>query len=811
MKDKKDFLGTFRTNFKKEKNQSEINSSLSSEDIEESSILAEDSEISEENENLNNIDIQENSKKDEEEFNSSNEIMDEERTNYEEEKPSNKKEYIEIEDALKDEDSLMDSLLADADELLSTTDLKDNTSKEENLEDLGTTLDEALNEEKEEIFEEDLPENNSLEGTEDFGITNENTGTESLEDENPYEEEILDEKDSGTSPEFIYSEEDLDIDESKYYNDAEIAAKRNKISGKSTLLKVIVGICALSIIAGLAFTARYLLNNKDDLFNKKQEVETENNKTQTPTPTIIPTEKPTDIPSNEINNSNGLEVENEIKTETDLNNEKEDKEEVSSFIQTFTGYVVDINNSDIYVSDKLSAEQISELEQDFNSFLEGTDTTVYIKDVDETTTNTNESSENNGIVVIGAPSNETSSDETESDTNSQEKIYHAYQVCEFTGNTDLIPVKLSNLSSEYTVCSECGTDIELSNNNVLDYDYSTVPNLASIIYKKFNVDAETIPSWVTIGSQVTISYIQNEETYLNDIIEISRAKSTSSSSEFTQVENGLNSSNSNENEDDYRISDTNIFGSEFDAIVATINDRKKNSNKNTGNVLDDELSIAVPGTRESVSSKISIGTCEYVWIQIVWKKNAETKSIPDIDDVTVELQTPSGSLVNDSNINSYGKKWINKRVINYVLKNPKAGNWTVLFTKDVGTYLGDVTIQAAPMTGFLQIKKAAAKYTEGTLKCIWQATGIADDNCIVQIYARNGNNDILLYSGNTIDDDIRTVDMVDIDTAKIAGNIYDIVMKITDIDVSASEPKKITYKFITDEYIIENIEIPKRN
>ena len=777
MKDKKDFLGTFRTSLEKKQNQSEIDSSLSN----ENDSLQISNEI--EQENIEKI-VQDDLTEDIEE------PLDE--TLDIEDKPSAKKEYIEVEDALKDEDSLMDSLLADADELLSTNEPEDNVDKDEELE---TTLDENLDE----------PESESLT---DSLLDNEPENIEPPEDEPDEDEpeEEVEETDTNNSPEFVYSEEDLDIDDSKYYNDSEIAAKRNKSSGKNTILKIIVGICALSIIAGLAFAARYVLNNKDDLFNNgTQETQTGQIDNDVIKPTEAPVQEITETPSNEYNNSSGLDIENDIKDETNLNTD-DNKEEVSSFIQTFTGYIVDINNADIYVSDKLTTDQIAKLEEDFNTFINGTDTIVYIKEVDE---NSENSSESNGIQVIGASSNE---NRQETDSTSQEKLYHSSSTCEFTGNIDMIPVKLSELSSDYKACDDCATDIEPSSNNAMDYDYSTVPELASIIYKKFNVDAESIPSWATIGSQVTISYIQNEETYLNDVIEISRAKAdNNNSSEFTQLENEVSSSNSNETEDDYRLSDTNIFGSEFEAIVATINDRKKNSNKNTGNVLDDELSISSSGTRESVSSQISIGSCEYVWIQIVWKKNADTTSIPDVDDVTVELQTPSGSLVNDSNINSYGKKWINKRVINYVLKNPKTGNWTVLFTKDVGTYLGDVTIQAAPMTGFLQIKKAAAKYTEGTLKCIWQATGVADDNCIVQIYARNGNNDILLYSGNTIDDDIRTVDMVDIDTAKIAGNIYDIVIKVTDIDVSASEPKKTTYKFITDEYVIENVEIPKKN
>ena len=168
-------------------------------------------------------------------------------------------------------------------------------------------------------------------------------------------------------------------------------------------------------------------------------------------------------------------------------------------------------------------------------------------------------------------------------------------------------------------------------------------------------------------------------------------------------------------------------------------------------------------------------------------------------------------MINDKNISKYGKKWVDRGVINFVIKDTKAGTWKVLFTKDTGTYLGDIMVQAVPITGFLQINKADAKYSDGKLHVIWEAKGVQDDYCKVDIYARNGNKDVLIYAGNTIDDGIHTVDMVDIDTAKIAGNTYDIVIRITDIDATASKPQQIKATYITDEFIVKNVEIPKLN
>ena len=708
------------------------------------------------------------------------------------------KEYIEREAAFEEDSSLMDSLLSDVNDLENDLGI---VSEEDNL---STSLEEENSKEEDlqtEYEGEFTPANEEFESNEESFIEED----EPFKTESEYNGEI-DEPYQDEEP-FQYQEDEgeLDDDPDNYYNDAEISERRKKAkrSSSNLPLKILVGVVAIGVIVGLAFGARYVMNNSDKLF-KKGNTQEENKQIETVNPSSdVIEDNTTPTPEKEETVSPGLDIDSEVKDEEKV---EDNSEKVSSFLQTFTGYVVDINNKEIYVSDKLTSEQEALLKSDFDSYIAGTNTMVYIPENqynelmgisnEETTT------EADGPIIIGGDTQE----QTQSSTSSDDKYYHIGETCETTGQIGMKAIKLTDLSSEYEACPDCGSEIGQTNQSAIDYDYSLNADLAAIIYKKFNIDAETLPVWTTIGSKVTISYIQNEETLLNDVIEISRAKNNVS-------ENTGDSSTteaSPDDVDDYRISSTNIFGADFDAIVATIEDRRRGETKREGNVLDDELSLSGAATKDTISADLNLGACEYVWIQIVWKKNKETPSIPDIEDVTVELQTPQGSLINESNIDGYGRKWINKKVINYVLKNPKVGNWKVMFTKNIGDYLGDVTIQAAPMTGFLQIKKAAAKYTEGMLKVIWQATGIVDDNCIVQIYARNGDTDILLYAGNTIDDNVHTVDMVDIDTAKIAGNIYDIVIKVQDIDVSAGTPKKVTYKFITDEYIVPNVEIPAK-
>ena len=67
-----------------------------------------------------------------------------------------------------------------------------------------------------------------------------------------------------------------------------------------------------------------------------------------------------------------------------------------------------------------------------------------------------------------------------------------------------------------------------------------------------------------------------------------------------------------------------------------------------------------------------------------------------------------------------------------------------------------------------------------------------------------------MYSANSIDDGIHTVDMASIDTTKIAGNTYDIVIRVTDIDVSANKPHSIVAQYLSDTVTIENVEIPEQ-
>lgn len=641
--------------------------------------------------------------------------------------------------------SIIDSLLNDADDIINEKEYIDINLNEEDV-------------------DENVEDNNYEESSyEDIKYSEDEYGND---DDYSHEDEIDNAEidDEEIDDELIPKNDEEEFE--GYYDKEELNKIRNGKDKKELIVKVVVGIGVLVVITMLALGVRYFLNknlkaNKD----KKPNIGTEENITPTPKPSN--TNKDEDKGPTIIDDVIGDKKDDEInepiiKDEEIVDNVDETDglidEEVSLFIQTYTGQILDINDDNVIVSYNLTYDKQKILDTDFTNYI------------------------NSRFEKVWA--------------NEKEKAYHLSNDEE----DNLVEMTLSQaLDKEYILCNRCKENINIKNNPeiIRDYNYLNEENLINVQYNKFIYEGSNmIPNWVSIGSEVTITYIQNAESLLNEIIEISKVEKV--------VEN--NPDNKDGETVDEEILSTNLWGESFEKIVARINDRRENSPDDEGLKIEDTINLTL---KENVSVDINIGKASIVWFQVAWKSNSVTKDIPGYEDVTVELVTSNGSLINDKNIDKYGKRWVDKGVTNFVIRDTKAGLWKVLFTKDTGTYLGDVMVQAVPITGFLQINKADAKYTDGKLHVIWEAKGIADDFCRVQIFARNGDKDVLIYAGNTLDDGIHTVDMVEIDSTKIAGNTYDIVIRITDIDVTASKPQKIKASYVTDEFIVKNVEIPK--
>ena len=587
-----------------------------------------------------------------------------------------------------------------------------------------------------------------------------------------------------------YEEEVPSEEEFDGYYDNDTSVKKGISFDNKLLIKIGIGIGALVVVVILALILTTVLNRGK-----------ENKPSLTPTPIVTQppvattTPKPDDSivddllgdlddnkpnkddKENEGNDDNKDGEDLEFDTPTISPNEPEEE---GSVLKVIKGHVVDIKSDEIYIA-TLGADKYQILLDTFSKFI---------------------SVEDPSTINVRVVENET------------DKFYHLEEcTCEGLPTDVMNYLSLPDAESEGYVQASCAKYILIDpNKDPKDYDYSLYPELNGMIYTPMSILDGNLDSNITIGTEVSITYIRDNDTLLNEVIEIKAVKQVDNSKDEDDKDGEDSSS-------DVPVitEDTNHWGEDWNAIVDIINDRRKKeqealeAEKNDNLNQDIQLEIEEPAKFESVQTEIFIEEREFVWFQISWKKNANLTSVPSSDNVTVELLTPQNSLINEENIDKYGKLWIDETtgVVNIVLKNTVPGYYKVVFTKEAGTYLGDVSIKAIPITGFLQIKDASAVYSNGRLEVIWNVEGIYDDNVVVEVYAINGKKPVLLYSANSVDDGIHSIDMASINVSKIAGNTYDIVVRVTDIDITASAPYTITKYHLTDTITIENVEIPR--
>lgn len=592
--------------------------------------------------------------------------------------------------------------------------------------------------------------------------------------------------------------EDLDIPENHtseptenfndFYTNEELTEQtkhKNNSNTKDLIIKIGVGIAAIIVIALIAVFISKIINKDlnssgtNSNINESQSSEDiSNNENNENTDNDINTDIIVDDIIGDISSSI-------IEEEIPDNSESITIEvpENDSFVKDFQGYIVDIKDDSIILSD-LPYDKYLFLLDAFDEFRKKNPEEVNVK-ADE-----------------------------------KNKKYHS-ELCECKDlPKDLSIITLKEATENEYTAETCALEVGYDAlKDPKDFDYESYPELRGIVFTRIAItdDSNISLNKFTIGVESIATYFQDTESFLNELIELKPVKGTvdTSPDEGSESEDDKNNSNKTEKENDKESEKgVNVWGEEWNKIVGTINDRREDENKtNSPNKNDNQIQLGTPEKYESVSTTLEIGAASIVWFKINWKANSDVSNVPDAEDVTVELLTPNGSLINKDNIDKYGKLWVDEAtgMVNIVIKNTIAGKYDIVFTKNVGTYLGDVTINAIPVTGFIELEAADAVYTNGKLEVIWNAVGVVDDNCLVEVYAVNGNKKVLLYSANSIDDGIHTVDMTSINVAKIAGNTYDIIIKVTDIDVTANKPYKISAKYLSDSVTIKNIEIPSFN
>lgn len=568
------------------------------------------------------------------------------------------------------------------------------------------------------------------------------------------------------------------------YSQSEIDSHRNTTPGKNkdVIIKIVVGVVALIAMVLVALFVSKLINKNLNQPGTKNPAQSQLNSQISESTNVTSSTTTNSIVDDIIGDmSNQTIVEEEISTVNPGIN-IEDTSEDFSMLKNYKGYVVDIKDDTIYIAD-LTYDKYNLLLSSWAEFQKVEDTStinVYVNDEDMT--------------------------------------YHTSDCAATEYDEENTPDQVSLMTLEDALAKEykpyeCAKDLTTNKSiDPKDFDYSLIEGLNGLIYKSMAVSetSNIMVTDLTIGSQVTATYIQDNESLLNELIELK---------EITIIDDGKDEIKPGEEETKTETTVStegiNVWGEEWRSVVATINDRrrKEDAEKNQQSIYDDNGNLLIGATEkyESVSTPIDIGSAKIVWFKINWKTNKDVKDVPDINDVSVAIKTPNNSLINEDNISNYGKIWVDESngLVNIVLRNTIAGKYEVVFIKEVGTYLGDVTIEAIPITGFLQLTAADAVYTDGKLEVIWNAVGVSDDNCIVEIYAINGSKKVLIYSANSLDDGIHTVDMASINVGKIGGNTYDILICVTDIDLTAATPKQISARYLTDTVTIENVDIPE--
>lgn len=222
----------------------------------------------------------------------------------------------------------------------------------------------------------------------------------------------------------------------------------------------------------------------------------------------------------------------------------------------------------------------------------------------------------------------------------------------------------------------------------------------------------------------------------------------------------------------------------------------------------DEPNLPAGEKIETLTLEAQVPTAGDTWFRFSWKKNDTTPVVPGVNDVVVELKTPSGTLINQDNISRYGRFWLEGNILNYAIKNAAAGTWAFCVTKSESQSLGDIGANLVPLTGFITIDKISIDYVGDDLYAIWKISGVKDECYGITINAKNANgSNILVYSGST-SDGLHLIDTVKLSTAKLPSGTYDFEIVVQDWDASAvNGVQRITSKSMTHTVTLEGIEI----
>lgn len=326
------------------------------------------------------------------------------------------------------------------------------------------------------------------------------------------------------------------------------------------------------------------------------------------------------------------------------------------------------------------------------------------------------------------------------------------------------------------------------------------------IIEKYKINADLLANNSDIKEDAEVNFEYEDMDTEKVIFSISLAnvqeQSDTNDEEDNEDENNEETEEDTEDSADKQIQ---IIGDDFSQELEAIKQRQEEERKKEAEQKVEEFDA---NAMETLELPMEIKGSGAIWFRFAWKPNETTKEVAKVEDVIVELKNPNGSLITVENIDKYGRFWMNGNIFNFVVKNGVAGKWAFLVTKRASEKLGEIGANAQPLTGFITLQKAAVQPEKGKLVVMWKAVGVKDDNLAVEVIAKNGDKETLLYGANSADDGIHLLDSAEISTAKLTKGKYDIIVRVYDIDTMTSGGKKIiTAKTIKDEKIIKEVEI----
>lgn len=185
-----------------------------------------------------------------------------------------------------------------------------------------------------------------------------------------------------------------------------------------------------------------------------------------------------------------------------------------------------------------------------------------------------------------------------------------------------------------------------------------------------------------------------------------------------------------------------------------------------------------------------------IWIRFAWRDSSLLKTdeiennvfekMPSVNDVTISFITPSGKTISSENIEkeNIGRMWLDGNIVNFAIRNPEPGEWTLKADKNSGFYLGETNFHLMKLTGFITIEKFGINNLDnGLVEFIWNVGGVEDEFMEIEISLVGEKYSKSIYKASSKTSNLRNVDHCILDLSEIPKGTYSVIAKVKDLDI----------------------------